>query len=225
MRPRDRLLGPNLSRLPDASVERGLVALTFDDGPDPHITPLVLDVLDRHGAKASFFCIGKRACAHPELVREIKTRGHDVENHTYTHPYGFAFYTPRRLFREISEAQRAVVRTAGFRPSFFRAPAGLRSPLLDPVLAWTRLHYVSWTRRGRDGISRDPDRVLRRLLRGLSAGDILLLHDGSSARTRAGEPIVLSVLPDLLEHFAQRSLRAVSLTQAFATAASEAQPS
>jgi peptidoglycan/xylan/chitin deacetylase (PgdA/CDA1 family) len=216
MLPRSRLLGPNISRLPPGPAERGEVALTFDDGPDPDVTPVVLDLLDQHGAKASFFCIGKRAIAHSALVGEIRKRGHDVENHTQNHSYAFACYPPRRLLREIVQAQRAVIGAAGVRPRFFRAPIGLRSPLLDPVLAWTGLRYISWTRRGRDGISRDPHRVLNRLLEGLAAGDIILLHDGGCPRTLTGEPVLLAVLPALLRHLAQRGLKPVSLSQAFA---------
>jgi peptidoglycan-N-acetylglucosamine deacetylase len=215
MWPRSRLLGPNVSRLPHASADRAEVALTFDDGPDPEVTPLVLDLLGRHGAKATFFCIGERASKYPQLVRHIHARGHSVQNHTQTHPYSFACRTPYRLAREISEAQRAIFEAGGVRPRFFRAPAGLRSPLLDPVLAWMGLQYVSWTRRGLDGISRDPNRILERLLAELAAGDILLLHDGSCTRTLTGKPVVLAVLPTLLQHLTGRGLRSVSLTQAF----------
>ena len=93
---------------------------------------------------------------------------------------------------------------------------GLRSPLLDPVMVQSKLHYVSWTRRGWDCVSRNPAAVLNRLVQGLSAGDVLLLHDGSCARTLKGEPIVLAVLPSLLEHLTQRGLRPVSLPMACA---------
>jgi peptidoglycan-N-acetylglucosamine deacetylase len=92
---------------------------------------------------------------------------------------------------------------------------GLRSPLLDPVMVQSNLHHVSWTRRGLDCFSRNPTAVLNRLIRGLSAGDVLLLHDGSCARTLNGKPIVLAVLPSLLEHLTQRGLRSVSLPMAF----------
>lgn len=210
LRPRSRLLGANLVRLPEAGTRRGEVALTFDDGPDPIVTPLVLDLLDRYDAKASFFCIGRRAAAYPELVADILRRGHGVENHSHRHPYAFAFRGPRALLREVADAQRAL----GHAPRFFRAPMGLRSPFLHPILARTALRYVSWTRRGYDGTSGDADAVLRRLTNGLSAGDILLLHDGSCARTVAGEPVVLVVLAALLRLLATRDLRGVSLSMA-----------
>ncbi len=217
MWPKSRLLGPNLVRLPEAGGRaRGLVVLSFDDGPDPEVTPLVLDLLERHGASASFFCVGKRARAYPDLVRDIARRGHSVENHTERHKLHFACLGLGGVRREIDEAQATLIRITGRAPRFFRAPAGLRSPLLDPVLSRTGLRYTSWTRRGYDTVYRTPAAVLRHLTRGLRAGDIILLHDGAYARTRAGRPVVLEVLPDLLDHLRGLGLRAVSLPGAFA---------
>jgi peptidoglycan/xylan/chitin deacetylase (PgdA/CDA1 family) len=212
--PRSRLLGPNLSRLPEAAARRGEVVLSFDDGPDAQITPLVLDLLDRHGAKASFFFTGTRAQCHPEVVSEVARRGHSVENHSDRHSNFFACYGAARYRRELSCAQARLAALAGRAPRYFRAPMGLRNPLLEPVLARMGLRLVSWTRRGFDSVSRDPQRVLARLTRGLAAGDILLLHDAGGARTRAGRPVVLEVLPGLLERLRRAGLRSVSLPMA-----------
>jgi peptidoglycan-N-acetylglucosamine deacetylase len=214
LRPRGRLLGPNLVCLPESATRRRQVALTFDDGPDPGVTPQVLDLLDRYQAKASFFCIGEKAAAHPDIVREIARRGHSVENHTCRHPRAFALYGFSRLGREVDSAQAVIAGITGRAPSFFRAPAGFRSPFLDAVLAQRGIHHVSWTRRGFDAVSRNPLRVLQRLLRGLAAGDVLLLHDGSHARTDAGDPLVLAVLPALLDQLAANGLKCVSLPTA-----------
>jgi peptidoglycan/xylan/chitin deacetylase (PgdA/CDA1 family) len=213
--PRGQVLGPNLVRLPAAAAARNEVSLCFDDGPDPEVTPRVLDLLERHQARASFFCVGRRAAAHPDLVKEIARRGHSVENHSQRHSHAFAFYGLRGLRREVDEAQSAIAGLTGRAPAYFRAPAGFRSPLLDPVLAARGLRYASWTRRGFDTVEKDPAAVLRRLTRGLEAGDMLLLHDGFAARTRAGEPVVLAVLPALLELLAQRGLKPVTLPAAF----------
>lgn len=209
--PRGRLLGPNLTRLPAAAAERGEIVLTFDDGPDPEITPQVLDLLDRYRMKASFFCIGEKAAAFPEIVKEIARRGHSVENHSYHHSYAFAFYGLSRLAREVEAAQSIIAGITGRPPKFFRAPAGFRSPLLDPVLAKRGLHYVSWTRRGHDTVCRDPRVALGKLTRGLAAGDVLLLHDGSSARTPDGQAMVLAVLPALLNKLSMNGLKSVAL--------------
>ena len=212
--PRGRWLGPNLIRLPASAAGRAEICLTFDDGPDPQVTPRVLDLLDRYEAKASFFCVGEKAAAFPETVREIARRGHSVENHSYGHPLAFAFYGMSGLRREVESAQAVIAGITGRAPLYFRAPAGFRSPLLDPVLAKCGMRYVSWTRRGYDAVRRDPVRVLQRLAHGLVAGDVLVLHDGTRARTDAGEPVVLAVLPALLDQLAARGLKSVSLPTA-----------
>ena len=208
--PRSRLLGPNRSRLPGSAAGRGEVALTFDDGPDPEVTPRVLDLLDRAGARASFFCIGRRVEARPDLAAEIVRRGHRIENHTWSHPNLFACYLPAAQRREMLRAQEAIETAAGRAPELFRPPAGFRNPLTERELSRAGLTLASWTRRGYDIFEREPRKILRRLLAGLSAGDVLLLHDGSAV-TGGGNPVVLEVLPRLLDELAARDLRAVPL--------------
>lgn len=217
--PRCRLLGPNLTRLPAAAAARGEVALTFDDGPDPAVTPQVLDLLDGAGARATFFCVGSALAHQSALAREIVRRGHLIENHTASHPKAFAAYGWRRMAAEVDGGQRLIAQATGRAPRFFRAVAGLRNPLLDPLLARQQLQLAAWTRRGYDTRCRDPQQVLRRLTRKLAAGDILLLHDGRCARTAEGEPVVLAVLPRLLAELKARGLRPVTLAAACASAA------
>jgi peptidoglycan/xylan/chitin deacetylase (PgdA/CDA1 family) len=212
--PRSRLLGPNLSRLPPAAVARREIALTFDDGPDPATTPAVLDLLDAHGATATFFCVGERAAVAGELVQEIVRRGHRVENHTHRHSTRFGWYGPARLAREIGDAQAVLVRLAGAAPRFFRAPFGVRNPFLEPALARAGLRLVSWTRRGYDAVDADPRRVLARLSASLAPGDILVLHDGVATGGRADRRVVLEVLPRLLERAASAALVPVTLQAA-----------
>jgi len=212
--PRSTLLGPNLTRLPSAALQRGEIALTFDDGPDPEVTPRVLDMLEAHGVRATFFCIGGKARTHPELCRDIVRRGHAIENHSRSHSRAFAMLGMDGMREEIALAQATLAEIAGRAPRFFRPPAGLRNPLLDPVLHETGLRLVSWTRRGFDTRRNDADRVASRLADGLSAGDILLLHDGHSARTAAGTPVVLAVLPRILDAARHLGLRPVTLHHA-----------
>jgi peptidoglycan/xylan/chitin deacetylase (PgdA/CDA1 family) len=214
MIPRAGLLGPNLTRLPAPAAARGEVALTFDDGPDPEVTPRVLELLARAGARASFFCVGERARRHRALVRAIVAAGHAVENHSLRHRHDFSLLGPRRYVREIGSAQDVLADLAGDPPRFFRAPAGLRNPFLDYALARLDLRLVSWTRRGFDTISARAEAILARLARGLAAGDILLLHDGHPARAADGAPVVLEVLPRLLETLSRANLRTVTLREA-----------
>jgi peptidoglycan/xylan/chitin deacetylase (PgdA/CDA1 family) len=212
--PRSTWLGPNMRRLPGASAARGEVSITIDDGPDPAVTPAVLDLLDAAGARATFFCIAAHAQAHPQLCRDIVQRGHSVQNHSHAHSHTFSLLGMRGMRREIARAQDTLAQITGQRPRFFRAPAGLRNPFLAPVLFDLKLNLVSWTRRGFDTVRTDPDTVLARLTRGLHAGDILLLHDGNAARAASGRPVVLQVLPALLKRFAEAGLRAVTLPEA-----------
>jgi len=215
--PRASLLGPNITRLPPAAAARREVALTIDDGPDPEVTPAVLDELQRAGARATFFCIAERAARHPALVADILARGHSVQNHSHVHRHNFSLLGPRGFDAEITRAQAVLQSLTGQRPRFFRAPAGLRNPFLQPVLARHGLVLTSWTRRGFDTRERDPQRVLQRLTQGLAAGDVLLLHDGHAARAADGRPVVLHVLPPLLRQLHDAGLVAVTLPQAFST--------
>lgn len=207
--PRSRLLGPNLTHLSADAAARGQVALTFDDGPDAEITPRVLDLLDAAGARATFFCIAERVRAQPALVRQIVARGHDVQNHSNGHAHHFSLLGPRGFEREIGAAQQVLFDATGQRAHCFRAPAGLRNPLLDPVLHRMNLHLVSWTRRAFDTREARAGRVAARLQRGLAAGDILLLHDGNS---RNG--VVLEALPLVLAGLHERGLKSVTLREA-----------
>ena len=179
--PRSALLGPNWTALPDEAGDLNQIAITIDDGPDPEVTPRVLDLLDRYEACATFFCIGEAARRHPSLVEVIVARGHAIENHSQHHRHHFSLQGPRGIRREIEAAQRTLTELSGTAPRFFRAPAGLRNPFLEPVLCRLGLQLASWTRRGFDTRTSDADIVAKRLLRGLAPRDILLLHDGHKA--------------------------------------------
>ena len=212
--PRSDWLGPNWRRLPAAAAARGEIALTIDDGPDPMVTPQVLDLLDRYDAQATFFCIGEKARRYPDLCREIVRRGHAVENHSQHHRHVFSLLGLRGLTTELQAAQDTFTATTGQRPLFFRAPAGLRNPFLDPVLSRLGLTLTSWSARGFDTRIGDARRVKSSLLHGLRAGAILLLHDGNAARTSDHRPVILEVLPALLEFAAAARLRLVTLRHA-----------
>jgi peptidoglycan/xylan/chitin deacetylase (PgdA/CDA1 family) len=175
-------LGPQIDRIPVFAIRRALW-LTIDDGPDPVETPAVLDVLDRFGARATFFVIGSKAAAHPDLVREIGRRGHQVANHTATHPQ-FAFWTlPRRtLARELdhgADSIRAALPSGESLVPIFRSPVGMKPPALHPLLTERGWKLIGWSARGRDGVKNaDVDVVVERLVAGAAPGAILVLHEG-----------------------------------------------
>lgn len=204
--PRSTLLGANWTRLPADAAARRAIAITIDDGPHPDITPRVLEILEEHDARATFFCVGNRVQRHADLAREIVRRGHVIENHSQQHKHNFSLLGPNGTLNEIARAQESIAAVVGTRPRFFRAPAGLRNPFLDPVLTRLGLQLASWTRRGFDTVRRDAGSVLTRLTRDLAEGDILLLHDSG--------PIILEVLPALLGAVARADLRPITLRAA-----------
>lgn len=164
------------------ATDRREIWLTIDDGPDPDDTPKILDLLDRHGAKATFFVIGERAARWPEFVREIVRRGHEIGHHTHTHPVAtFWCASPRRLAAEL-DLTLATLHESGVRPRWFRAPVGIKPPLLFRALAARDLRCVGWTVRSGDCHSRAPGEFVIATANRLHPGAIVLLHEGPSVR-------------------------------------------
>ncbi len=130
--PRCDWLGENIRRLPDAAASRGEIALTFDDGPNPDVTPAVLDMLDAVGAKATFFCIAQLARQHQALCRDIVQRGHSVQNHSDRHGLSFAMSGLRGFAREVNNAQEALREITGQTPTVLSRPRGPAQPAARP---------------------------------------------------------------------------------------------
>ena len=174
--PKSRLLGPVLTRLPTSESK---VWLTIDDGPGDD-TLAILDLLDAHGAKATFFVVGARAAARPALVREIARRGHGIGNHSYHHPSAwFWALPPARMRHEITRNQQLLTDLTGTAPRWFRAVVGMANPFVAPVLKAHGLARVAWSARGFDALSAEPAQVVARIERDLAPGAIVLLHEGA----------------------------------------------
>ncbi|MBH1657115.1 polysaccharide deacetylase family protein [Stenotrophomonas maltophilia] len=175
--PNSRFYAPVLSRLPEAG---NTVWLTIDDGPGPE-TRAVLDLLDRHQARATFFLVGERALAQPELVQEILRRGHDLGNHSHSHPQAcFWRLGPAAMRAEIEGCQHALQAVSGQPVRWYRSVVGMTNPFVAPVLQRLGLVRVGWSARGYDGVGCTPDGVLARLLPDLCPGAIVLLHEGAA---------------------------------------------
>ena len=173
--PNSRFYAPVLSRVPGAAVW-----LTIDDGPSEE-TPAVLDLLDRYGAKATFFMVGERAAARPELVREVLRRGHGVANHSQSHPQArFWSLGPGEMAREITACQQVLAAIAGTPPRWYRSVVGMTNPFVAAALKRHQLTRVGWSARGFDGVGCDPQRVVQRIARDLGSGAIVLLHEGAA---------------------------------------------
>jgi peptidoglycan/xylan/chitin deacetylase (PgdA/CDA1 family) len=175
------------------------VWLTVDDGPDPEDTPRILALLAAHGAHATFFVIGEKARAYPDLVRAMASAGHEVAHHTHTHPLaGFWCATPARVRREL-DAGLAALRGAGVTPTRFRPPAGIKNPWLAPALRARGLTCVGWSARGLEVWGGAAETVARRVLRGVRPGSILLLHEGPPVPAAIRVEAIRHVLETLRE--------------------------
>jgi peptidoglycan/xylan/chitin deacetylase (PgdA/CDA1 family) len=201
LHPRNQWLVANRSRVENADC----VALTFDDGPSPVDTPRLLDLLREKNVKVTFFVVGKRADQYPEIVRRAWDEGHLIANHSWSHQSLFCFLTPRRLRAEIELGAESIRRICGFRPRCFRSPVGLRHALLGPYLKQAGLEYISWSVRAYDTLIGNSSILSRRILKRVTGGDIILLHD----RLPAGADVMLEALPGIIDELRGRGLKFV----------------
>ncbi|MEO5753342.1 MAG: polysaccharide deacetylase family protein [Chthoniobacterales bacterium] len=166
-------LGPVVTHFETSQRE---VWLTIDDGPDPTHTPRFLELLDRFEAKATFFVIGERAAKFGAELAAIRAAGHQIANHTATHPStSFWRLSPSRIAAEIDRC--------GISSSLFRAPAGMKNLFVHPALQRRQMQLVGWTVRGLDTVRNDASAVAARIMRGVKPGAILLLHEGHRTET------------------------------------------
>lgn len=177
--PSAQLFGRTVRRTGDASS----MALTFDDGPNPAVTPDLLDLLDRHDVRATFFLIGKRVTEFPDIAREIAARGHTIGNHTHGHP-GLTLLSSTRITDELSRCDDAIADAVNIRPRWMRPPFGLRGPQLQRVIRRRRrIGVAMWSRWARDW-KPQPTHVVIQSLAAARGGDIVLLHDGDHRTSR-----------------------------------------
>lgn len=182
-----------------------MVFLTFDDGPDPVHTPMILDMLDDAGMQATFFVVGALAARAPVLVRETAARGHEIGNHSYSHPHPRFVRSPRAR-REVADGAAAIADILGQLPRLFRAPHGTRHPAMldearalgEQVIHWD-LSAVDW------GPLARPRGIARRLA-AVHPGNIVLMHDGGRGINRPDQ--LVKVLPHFLERLVHAGLDA-----------------
>jgi peptidoglycan-N-acetylglucosamine deacetylase len=171
--PRSSFFLPVISR---GTTGRMAVALTFDDGPDPRITPQLLDMLAQHGMKAAFFVSGQAAQHHPELITAILSQGHLLGNHSYNHSPYLMLSSYRKLFREVADAQHILKQFDVF-PLAFRPPVGLTNPKLGPVLSQLGMVCITFSCRAYDRGNRQIRGLAGKILKKVRPDDIILLHD------------------------------------------------
>ncbi len=202
--PRSSFYVPTLSAGPGGSDQ---IALSFDDGPDPRYTPKILDFLASEGIAAIFFVVGKRVQAHPDLAARILREGHALGGHSLSHGIHYHFSLPRALHRDFEAFDRILAEAVGIRCRLFRSPQGFRTPLLADVIRARKLICIGWSRRGLDSVRTDPKKILKSLLKNLSGGSVLVLHDGAGLGSREDREATLMTLPRLVSEIKARGLR------------------
>jgi peptidoglycan/xylan/chitin deacetylase (PgdA/CDA1 family) len=210
--PSAELFGPTVRHTPSAKT----LALTFDDGPNPAVTPRILDLFDRYSVRATFFLIGKFARACPDLVREISGRGHSLGNHTDTHA-NLIFQSRAGIRKELELCQDAVAAaTHSEPPRWMRPPYGYRSPMLDGEVHRAGMQgIVMWSKIGWDWKPQPPERLIARLARaarpGGSHGDIIVLHDGDHRALGGDRHHVVAALEHWLPRWRDAGLEFVTI--------------
>jgi peptidoglycan/xylan/chitin deacetylase (PgdA/CDA1 family) len=185
------------------------LALTFDDGPNPAITPRLLQLLDSHKVRATFFLIGKHVRACPDLAREIVARGHAIGNHTETHP-NLLWCGAAEIESQLLRCHEAIKSTTGAKPGWMRPPYGKRNPLLAGAARRMGYKVVTWTLIGRDW-EPQPDTELTGRLRRVRGGDIVCLHDGAPEALGADRTLTLRALEYWLPQWREAGIEVVTL--------------
>ncbi|MEE8409811.1 MAG: polysaccharide deacetylase family protein [Myxococcota bacterium] len=187
-----------------------LVALTFDDGPDPATTPGVLDTLERHGAHATFFVLGEKVAAHPEIVRRIVGAGHEVGNHGRRHRWR-DMISVRGAQRLIAGGREAIEEAIGSSPPYLRPPYGVTTPALGVAVRRTGVAVAGWSLRTHDIGENDAEACAERVLARVRAGDIVLMHDAPQ-RPGGRIPAGPAMLDPILTELAKRGLKSVTVS-------------
>lgn len=210
--PRSSFLCPTIWRGPQ--VYERVVALTFDDGPHPVITPRVLRVLEEHDVYATFFVIGRHVAAQPEIVRDLVAAGHEIGNHTYRHTRHPYLLSRRQLIGEMQRTQVEIERAAGTVPGLFRPPIGFRSFVMASAARSAGLKLVNFSVSARDTRRISAARITKRILRSVHPGAIILLHDGIDRPDPAADRTeTLEALPHIIAALKTRGYRLVRLSE------------
>lgn len=192
--------------------DRSMLALTFDDGPNPNVTPGLLDLLDRYEARATFFLVGSRVRAFPALTRTIAERGHVLGNHSETHP-NLAFLSTKQLHEELGRCHEAIESVAGYRARWMRPPFGFRGPGLGAAVRQMGYAGVAmWSKLVKDWRPQAAEPVIRRL-RGARGGDIVLMHDGDHRSPEGDRHHTVAALAHWLPRWKDAGLKFVTVDE------------
>lgn len=189
------------------------VALSFDDGPDPQVTPEVLEILKAAGARASFFTIGRHLDEHPQIAQRIQADGHELGNHSYDHSRMLNFARPPAMQAEILRGARAVQKVNGKTSlPLYRPPVGLKNPPLARVVERLGLKIIAWSLHSHDTRLDNPQAIAERVLSRVRPGDIILMHDGHDLPGRS-RPATAEALRRILQGLRDKGLEVVTVSE------------
>jgi peptidoglycan/xylan/chitin deacetylase (PgdA/CDA1 family) len=197
MSPTSQLYGRAFSGLPPGTRR---LALTYDDGPNDPWTLKLLDVLDRHSVKATFFLIGRFVAERPQIAREVAARGHDIGNHTWSHP-NLVFTSRGDLRRQLADTREALFDAVGEHSSFFRPPFGGRRPSVMRTVRSLGLEPILWRATGWDWSATSSDQIMRKLVRQVRGGEVILLHDGGHQRMGTDRGHTVAATDELIRRY------------------------
>ncbi|KQB38817.1 polysaccharide deacetylase family protein [Flavobacterium aquidurense] len=180
------------------------IALTFDDGPS-EFTVEVLELLKKYNAKATFFCIGKNIEAYPEILKQIIADGHLVGNHSYSHSKFFDFYNALQIKEEIEKTDELLEKFTSKKINFFRPPYGVTTPSIRRALKRTGHKVIGWNIRSLDGGTKNQKLIFNRIIKRISPGGIVLLHDTASHS--------VLVLEQFLQFLQQNNYKVISIEE------------
>ena len=201
-----------ISTVSHGSRDGNKVAITFDDGPDPVVTPALLELLAQHQARATFFVIGRTLAEQPALGRRMVAEGHVLANHSWQHSYFQNFRLWRWQSEEIARCERSIEEVTGRASTrLYRPPVGMKTGDHARAITELGLKVVAWSVHSHDTISPDPQGMARRVLKRVRGGDIILLHDGD--RVPGQRASCAPALKLILEGLREKGLESVTLTE------------
>jgi peptidoglycan/xylan/chitin deacetylase (PgdA/CDA1 family) len=187
-----------------AETKERIIAITFDDGPDPKITPQVLNILDKYSAKATFFCIGKHIEDNKELLKEIDKKGHNIGNHTWSHDRWFDLFSAKKMQADIEKTNGLIFETIGKKTKLFRPPYGVTNPMLKNALKKFNFYNIGWSIRSFDTV-KSTENTLKKIKKELTSGDIILFHDNREH--------IVDILKSFLEYAKNENYEIVPLNE------------
>ncbi|MBT4478489.1 MAG: polysaccharide deacetylase family protein [Flavobacteriales bacterium] len=174
------------------SVEKGNICLTFDDGPDPRMTPMILDILQKHKVKATFFLIGEAIHKNQDIVKRIHKEGHTIGCHTFQHKSTFPIYSSSKMETEITQTNNLITAITSMMVVLFRPPFGITNPNINKVLKRMKMTSIGWDVRSLDTITKDSKKLYNRVIKGIDkGGSIILFHDRCKSTLDILEQVIL----------------------------------